>query len=135
MANVETKTEEVVETKVTEEVPVEEAPVKEVSAEAVTEKAETATETKEKKGVDVNKVVDSAKNGVNTANRKVTDFFTGNGKRSKWVLFIFMVLEALLAFNAGFLNFLICAILTLVGFIGLSAAIPSEKENKEKKSE
>lgn len=115
MADVETKVEETVEATATEE---------------KVEKTET------KKGVDVNKVMDTAKTGVATANKKLTDFFTGNGKRSKLVLVLIMVLEALLAFNAGFINFILCLVLTVVGFIGLNAAVPTEeKENKEDKAE
>ena len=106
----------------------------ETKVDETVEVAEGATEAKAdkaKKSVDVNKVVDSVKSGVKTGNKKLTAFFTGNAKRSKLVLLAIMIVEALLAFGAGFLNFLIAAVCVVVGFVGLNAAMTDEAKAEE----
>lgn len=120
----------------------EETTVEEVKEE---EAVETSEEDSKKKGksksktkkanVDVNKIAGQAKDGIGNAKNFLTKFFSEDTGRGKLVLTILYVVQAILAFQAGFVFFLLSLVIAAIGFIGLGAVVPQEDKKEESAEE
>ncbi len=120
----------------------------EKKVEEVTEGAEVeATEDKkdkkakkEKKGssVDVNAIMNKAKEGVGQGSEKITSMVKEADDKKKMVIFLAIIaLEVVLSLIGGVnaIILIVEIIVALVGFVALKAAFPGEEKEAEEKTE